>query len=104
QRGDSLMQLCFGSWACKDREVCMGVDIDEPGCDDLAGGVDDRLRRWSPIVWPGDPDNRIALDHDICAVGIAAGTVDDASVRYQYVAVAHVVSFEKARFAIVSSG
>ena len=55
----------------------MGVQIDEAGRDEQAGGVDLAVTR---AVAGADGDDDAARDRDVAAVGLATESIDDGAV------------------------
>ena len=58
-----------------DLRIQMGVEIDESGSDDFAGGID-HLRRFDPGEIAKARD-AIAVDRHVCPSGLRASAVDD---------------------------
>ena len=78
ERRDALADIVVGGRHVEDAAARVGVNVDEPGRNRLAGGVDDpRRRRIDP---PADPGNRVAANGDVASIPGAAGAVDDPAV------------------------
>ena len=78
QRGDALPHVVVGGRHLEDAAARVRVDVDEPGRDDLAGGVDHA--RGRRLDARRDADDGVAAHRDVAEIPRAAGAVDDPAV------------------------
>ena len=87
---DALADLRLVGRLGEDHQPRVGVEVDEPGRDDLAGGVDRAARRCPAPRPPSDNEPQaIALDHDRARPPRRPGPVDDRAARDEDVGRAH---------------
>ncbi len=82
---DALADLALGARVERQREVGMGLDVDEAGRDDEALGVD-RMRRIGARRIGAERGDAVSGNGDIGAIGFGAAAVDDAAAANENVA------------------
>ena len=85
QRSDPLAQEVLGQRILRDRLLDVRVVVDEPGSDDLAGGIDHGARQRRVDGLGGNKRDAAVDNRDIGAEPVGSGTVHDGASGDQHV-------------------